>query len=452
MRAMKIDRRWLVQDRVALALLAVLMVGAAAVAFAHDQVPGAPQTKPVLLKGGDLYTVSSGVLPATDLLFDGGRITAIGKNLAPSAGAEVVDIAGQRVYPGLIAPHTTLGLIEINSVRATNDQAEVGGVTPEVAAHVAFNPDSELLPVTRANGITTVQVSPAGGLITGRSFLVHLDGWTREDAAAKLLDGLEVTWPSSAVVQSPWVRQSVEDQKKEMAEARRTLRQAFADARNYHLARAAGKATTIDSRWEAMRPIWNGGMPVYVAADDYRQIVEAVAFAKEQKLRMVLVGGRESYLAADLLKQHDIPVIVSSTTAVPLRPDDDYDLPFKLPALLHQAGVRFCISHLEGSAWDQRNLPLEAGYAAAFGLPKDVALASITLSTAKILGLADEQGSLEVGKSATLFVSRGDVMDMLGQKVTRMWIEGRTVDLDNRHKMLERKYREKIARAAAARE
>ncbi len=433
-------------------VLIVLLLGAASATFAHDQVPGKAQARPVLLQGGDLYTVSSGVLPATDLVFEGGRITAIGKNLAPPAGAEVIDVSGQRVYPGLIAPHTTLGLTEIGAVRATDDQREVGGVSPEVAAHVAFNPDSELIPTVRSHGITTVQVSPVGGLIAGRGFLAHLDGWTKEDAAAKLVDGLEVVWPPAAVVQAPWVEESVEEQKKELAEARRTLRQAFAEARNYHLAREAGKATVVDSRWEAMRPVFRGEMPVYVLADDYRQIVEAVAFAQEQKLRLVLVGGREAHLAADLLKQHGVPVIVSSTTAVPLRADDDYDLPFKLPALLHQAGVRFCLSHLEGSAWDQRNLPLEAGYAAAFGLPQDVALRSITLSAAEILGLAEKQGSLEVGKSATLFVSRGDVMDMLGQRVIRMWIEGRAVDLDDRHKMLERKYRQKIERAATGRE
>lgn len=417
----------------------------AAAASAHDQVPAKPQERPILLRGGDLYTVANGVMPATDLLFEGGVIRAIGPGLEAPAGAEVIEVAGQRVYPGLIAPQTTLGLIEIGSVRATRDDTEVGAITPEIAAHSAYNPDSELIPSVRAHGITTAQVVPQGELLAGRGFLTHLDGWTKEDSAVALVDGLTLRWPAVVVETGFRAEGSPEEQKKRRAEARRELRQAFADARAYHLAREAGLEVDHDARWEAMRPIWGGEMPLYVEADDYRQIVEAVEFTREQGLRMILVGGQDAHLATGLLAANDVPVILGTITSLPRRLDDDYDLPFKQPRLLEEAGVRFCFSHgAGGSSWDARNLPFQAGQAVAFGLSPESALRALTLGTAEILGVADRLGSLEVGKQATLFVSKGEVMDTLGQQVTRMFIRGREVDLDNRHKELYRKYQQRL--------
>ncbi len=438
--------RWLIVSRRARrgllsAALAAGLSAAATPARAHEQVPAAPQAGPVLLAGGDLYTVSHGVLPATDLLFADGKITAIGKGLAAPAGATVIDVRGQRVYPGLIAPQTTLGLTEIGAVRATNDFREVGGFTPEVLAATAYNPDSELLPTVRNHGITTVQVSPQGGLVAGRSFLAHLDGWTREDTAVRPIDGLAINWPDVGVVNAWWMRLSPEEQKRQNEEDRQRLRQIFADARAYDLARRQDPALPVDLRYEAMRPAIAATMPVYVRADDARQIVEAVAFASELQLRLVLVGGADAHLVAPLLRERNVPVILGPTLALPERSDDGYDQPFHLPAQLHEAGVRFCLS--AGGATDQRNLPFHAGQAVAFGLPEDEALKAITLSAAEILGIADHEGSLDVGKDATLFVSRGDVLDTLTQQVTRVFIQGRSTDLDDRQKALERKYRAK---------
>lgn len=410
---------------------------------AHDQVPGRAQQHPVLLRGGDLYTVSHGVLRATDLLFEHGRIERIGVGLAAPADAEIIDVAGRRVYPGLIAPASTLGLVEIGAVRATNDRAEVGAVTPEAAAHVAYNPDSELIPTVRSHGITTAQIAPEGSLIRGRSFITHLDGWTKEDSAVKLLDGLEVAWPESAVRTGWWVVEKREKQEQRMAENRRRLRRAFEEARAYFVAKQADPEVAVDLRWEAMRPVFTGDEPVYVEADDRRQITEAVEFAAEWGLRLVLVGGREADSVAALLREHGVPVIVGSTNVLPLREDDGYDAAYHLPAALHEAGVRFCIAHSKGGAWEVRNLPFQAGQAVAHGLPEDVALRAITLSTAEILGIDRDLGSLDVGKEATLFVSTGDVLDMLGQHVTRVYIRGRPLDLDDRHKRLYRKYRQK---------
>ncbi|HEX4954392.1 MAG TPA: amidohydrolase family protein [Thermoanaerobaculia bacterium] len=429
------------ESRILFTLLAALVgVGAAQ---AHPFVPGAAQSRPILLQGGDLYTVSHGVLPATDLLFEGGKIVAIGPGLAAPAGAQVFDVRGKRVYPGLIAAATQLGLTEIGAVRATSDYDETGAISPEAWAGTAFNSDSELIPVARRHGVTTAQVAPSGGLLPGRSGIFQLDGWTREDAAVRAVDGVYLSWPGVSVFNLSLLPPA-EEQRKQIAEANALLERAFTEARAYHLARTAGETGTTDLRWEAMRPLFRGEIPLFVEADDPRQIEAAVAFCRKQGVRMVLVGGRESHLVASVLREAKVPVLLPPTTEVAYRDDDAYDHAYRLPALLHEAGVSFALSYTGGSAWDVRNLPFQAGIAAGFGLPKEVALRSITLSAAEILGIADRQGSLEVGKSATLFVSDGDVLDPLTQRVTRVFIEGRAVDLDNRHEQLYRKYRVKI--------
>jgi imidazolonepropionase-like amidohydrolase len=396
-----------------------------------------------LLRGGDLHTVSGGVLPATDLLIENGRIAAIGENLAAPEGATVVDVRGKRVYPGLIAPFTTLGLIEIGAVRATDDRDESGEITPEVSADVAYAPDSDLLPTVRSRGITTVQVVPTGAAIAGRSFVTHLAGWTKEDAGLAFDEGLVVAWPRLAIRTAWWMRSGPEEQRKRIAEERERLIEAFESARAYHEAREAGLKVDHDPRWEAMRPAIAGEVPVYVRADDERQIVEAIAFSLRFDLDLVLVGGAEANRVTDLLVEHDVPVILGSTTALPTRADDGYDARFTLPAELERAGVRFALGHLTWGAWDVRNLPFQAGQAIAFGLAPERALRAVTLSTAEILGLDDRLGSLDVGKDATLFVSAGDVLDVIGQRVERMWIDGREIDLDDRHKRLYREYRAK---------
>lgn len=416
-------------------------------AFAHDQVPGEEQAAPILLQGGDLYTVADGVLEATDLLFEDGKITGIGQDLTPPEGTVVVDVGGSRVYPGLIAPGTTLGLTEISAVRATQDRNEVGAINPEVAAHVAFNPDSELIPSVRSHGITTVQIAPSGPLLTGRTSILHLDGWTKEDAAVELIDGLVLNWPRVAVREA-WFLPPLDEQREQMTKHRADLRRAFEAARAYARARAAGREVDTDLRWEAMQPLWDEGMPIYVAAVDYRQILEAIDFAEEFDLNLVLANPADAWRLTDLLVERDITVLLNAPTSGPPRSDADYDAAYRQAARLHEAGVRFGIGML-GDGTGVRNLAIEgAGAAIAWGLPPEVALRAITLSNAEILGIDDQQGSLEVGKDATLFVSTGDVTDTLGHDVTHMWIEGREVDLDNRHRQLYRKYGEKIRREA----
>ncbi len=411
--------------------------------FGNDYVPGAPQTQPIILRGGDLYTVSQGVLPATDLIFENGRITRIGVDLTIPEGGRVIDVTGQQVYPGLIAPWSGLGLVEIGSVRATVDLNEVGRVHPEVMAHIGYNTDSEIIPTVRANGITTALIVPKGGVVSGRSSLMNLDGWNFEDAAEKLNVGVHINWPSERVVNAWWMEKSAEEQKKDNSENRRRLLETFEQAHSYYLAKKADPSIEKDLRWEAMVPLFTREMPLFVHANDFRQIEQAAAFSKKYDLKMILVGGRDSYLLTRLLVENDIPVIMNRLHTTPAHEDDAYDLPYRLPSLLSEAGVKFCISSGSG-ATGTMNLPFQAGQAVAYGLSRAAALRAITLAPAEILGVADDLGSLEVGKKATLVVSSGDIMNPITNNVTLEFIEGRQVDLNSRHLELYNKYRARL--------
>ncbi len=423
-------------------LTATLIVGLGVSVLAHVYVPGKKQSQPILLKGGDLYTVSDGVLAKTDLLFENGRITQIGANLAAPPNAQTIDVSGKRVYPGLIDGASGLGLVEIEGVRATRDNAEVGRVHPEVQSLVAYNPDSELIPTVRANGVLLGVVAPEGGVICGRSALMKFDGWTREDCVEKADAALHLNWPSVAISTSPWVEKTAEEQKKEMADNREDLRKAFETAKAYFTARKAGTQKEVDQRWEAMMPIFDQSMPVYINANDARQIEEAVQFGREHGLRIIICGGREAYRVTDLLKANNVPVVLGRVQLLPYREDDDYDAPYKLPKLLQDAGVKFCLSY-GYATWASRSLPFQAAQAVAFGLDRETALRSLTLSAAEILGVEKDLGSLTVGKKATLIVSEGDILDPITQRITHAFIDGRVVDLNNRHKQLYEKFRQK---------
>lgn len=427
------------------AVVASLLFYTVVCQIAHAQVPipGAKQSKPILLKGGDLYTVSQGIQNGTDLLFENGRITQIGKNLAAPANAEVVNLAGKRIYPGLIAPNTQLGLIEIGAVRATNDLNEVGDMTPEAMAHVGYNPDNQIGPTIRTNGITTAQIMPEGGTIPGRSFVANLDGWNKEDAAVKLVDGLVLNWPSTRTQEGPNAR-PVDEQKKQMLEVRRNLRELLAATRAYRDLRASNANAPVDHRLAALIPVVNREMPVYVMASLSEGISEAVSFAAQEKIKIVIVGGVDSWMVTDLLKENQVPVILSPTMRLPSSTDDPYDLPFTTPAKLQAAGVKFCLSR--PGYWDVRNLPFEGGQSVAFGLTEDQALRAVTLSTAEILGIDKDQGSLEVGKKATLVVSTGNILDIAGNNIEKMYIDGRAVELENKQTTLYRKFKERLTR------
>jgi imidazolonepropionase-like amidohydrolase len=355
----------------------------------------------------------------------------------------VIRLEGKHVYPGLFDAGTNLGLVEINSVRATIDVQETGQLNPNVRAIVAVNPDSEIIPVTRANGVLLAHTVPQGGLISGTSGIIQLDGWTWEDLAVSKETGMYVEWPRVLRRLS-----RLEDQPNQpnIDDNMKRLRTAFEDARAYAAARKADESYPIDARWQAMQSVLEGKLPLIARADDAASIQSAVAFAAEHKLKLIIHGGYDAPLAAAHLKQHDIPVIVAGVYRLPQRRGDDYDAPYTLPERLRAAGIRFCISSAgRFGASNVRNLPYHAATAAAYGLPADEALKSITLSPAQILGVADRVGSLEAGKDATMFIADGDILETPTQ-VEAAYIQGRQVELNDRHKRLYRKYSEKYER------
>ncbi len=413
-------------------------------AFASDQVPAPPQNHPIALVGGTVHTVSGETIENGTVLFEKGKITAMGSEVALPAGAQQIDVSGRHIYPALIAANTTLGLTEISAVRATRDYAETGPITPEVRAEVAYNPDSELLPVTRANGIALAQSVPQGGLISGTSALMMLDGWTWESSTLRAPVGVHVRWPRMKVTEAPGMRKSKTEQIKERDARIAQIKQAFAEARAYQKAQESGMPHETNTRLEALLPLIRGEVPVFVHADDIRDIQAAMDWAASEGFRMVLVGGADAWRVAGELKARNIPVIYQGVHSLPSRRWEPYDTPFTGPQKLHAAGVKFCIGG-SGSAFEAahtRNLPYEAATAAAFGLPKTEALRAMTLYPAQILGVADRVGTLEPGKDATLIVTNGDPLEIT-TRTEMMFIQGRKIDLNNRHTQLYNKYREK---------
>lgn len=414
-----------------------LSVSVAAPALAHNITPGQSQSAPVLLQGGTLYTVTDGRIQG-DLLFEDGVITAIGSNIEVPAGAQVINIAGQSVYPGLIAMDTTLGLVEMEAVRATLDTSEIGNVTPEVQAHTAFNADSDIIPTVRYNGITHAQVVPQGNLVRGRSSLLNLDSWNYRDGLVKTDTGMHVSWPRVGINTSWWERRSPEEQRKAQAELREELKAVFTTARAYYEGRQAETQRLQDVRWEGMSGLFDGSQKLYIHADDRRQIEQAIEFADEQGLDIIIVGGRDSWRMADTLAERNIPVIFGDAYGLPSRQDESYDTAFSTPARLAEAGVDFVIAY--PGFWDTRNLAFAVGHSIAFGLDYDQALYSVTLAPARLMGVDDQLGSLEVGKSASLVVSQGDIFDPLSHSVEYMFIDGRQVEMSSRQRQLWEKY------------
>ena len=428
-------------------LLMCCVTVASSATYASDPIPGAPQSRPVALVGGTIHPVSGPTIRDASLIFEDGRIAAIGPDLEVPDGAEVIRLKGRHVYPGLIEAHSRIGLTEISAVRATRDERETGRINPNVKANVSVNPDSEIMPVTRSNGVLLALTAPAGGLISGRAAVLQLDGWTYEDMTLKADAALIVNWPRM----SPALRrpddEPAEQQISERNQSLQRLRELFDDARAYAKARAANPSEQeFDIRLDSLIPVIEKQIPLLVAANGIQEIQSSVAFAREQNLRMILFGGYDAVECASLLKQNNVPVIISAVHRSPRYRQDDYDASYTLPERLRAAGIEFCVSGSNrSSASNVRNLPYHAATAAAYGLSRAEALKSVTLYPARILGVDDRVGSLEIGKDATLIVTSGNPLETTTQ-IEAAWIQGRRVDLDDRHKQLYRKYREKYRR------
>jgi imidazolonepropionase-like amidohydrolase len=424
-----------------------------ALLVASPEIPGEATKQPIAIVGATVHPISGEPLEHATLVVRQGKIVSVGIKVNVPNNAITIDASGKHIYPGMFDAHTDMGLVEVNAVRASVDVRETGSINPNVKSWVSVNPDSEIIPVTRSNGVLLALSAPAGGLISGQSAVLQLDGWTWEDLAVQTGIGMHVVWPRM----SPSIDWDTDESAKEQIESRdkalERLRQTFVDARAYEQARRADEGQhPIDLRWEAMLPVLAGKLPLIVDADDIQQIQASVAFAEQQKVKLIIYGGYDAPLCAELLKKRDVAVIIGGVYRLPMRRSEAYDTPFTVPARLHEAGVRFCIS---GSgrfgASNVRNLPYHAAMAVAFGLPHDEAMKAITSSPAQILGVAERVGTLERGRDATFIITDGDPLETTTQ-VEAAYIQGREVDLNNRHKRLWKKYEEKYRRLGLTKE
>lgn len=421
--------------------------------FFTSVIPLRAQT--TLLYNATVHTGRGETFTNSGVLIDGQKISLVlnGKVSERLTVHDMIDLKGQHIYPGLIAVDSVLGLTEIEAVRATQDFKEVGDYVPDVESWVAVNPDSELLPVARANGIAYFEPIPDGGVVAGQSGLLAMTGWTYEQMIVKKPTALHVFWPAMELSTTPREKspepakwKSLEDQAKERAATLRGLADFFDEARAYARAKdAATKGTSAPEEipaWEAMLPYVRGELPIVIHADEVRQIKSAVQWASTNRIKACLAGGRDAWMLAGLLATNKIPVIYENTFTQPLRDTESYDVHFHAPEVLRAAGVKVIFSMGPGSfdAGMARNLPYEAAQAIAFGFPEEEALKGITTYPAEMMGVADRLGSIAPGKDATLLVCDRDIFD-IRSNVKRMWIAGKEVSLESRHTRLYEKYK-----------
>jgi imidazolonepropionase-like amidohydrolase len=452
--------------------------------FAHGQdlrPKAPPQDAPIAILGATIHPVTGPSVESGFIVFEAGVIKQIGampgRKPGPGApagqgpepeaggatpplppGTRLIDAKGLHVYPGLIASYSQLGITELGAVRATRDFNEAGGFSPEALPLVAVNPDSTLLPVARSNGVLLAGVFPSGGTVPGRVSVIRLDGWTWEEMGVVRDAGVVIQWPMTRVVRAWWMDTPEDKQRENNRRNLQRLREVLTEASDYARRAALKDATLIpDVRWEAMRPVFGtparkgpdgkevapvaAQKPVFIQATDTDQIASALEVCAELAMRPIIVGGHDTGAIADELKRRDVGVILTGVLDLPRRDDAPYDEHYALAARLASAGVRFSIASGEETP-HERNLPYAAAMSAAHGLASERAVASITIDAARMLGIAERYGSLEVGKSATLIVTTGSPLDVR-TRVRQAFIDGRTIDLRNKQTDLAEKYREK---------
>lgn len=400
--------------------------------------------------GATVHTGTGQVIEQGAISVENGRIAAVADarliRIDPAFGP-VIDAAGLHVYPGLVAANTTLGLTEVDYLRQTKDYQETGQFNPHVRALIAYNAASRVIPTVRSNGVLYAQITPRGGYFAGKSSVVKLEAWNWEEAAIVEDDGIHLHWPALYRQGGWWADpgsiDKQDDYENRVAEIDAFLEKAWAYCEN------EGNGDNV--KFGGMCPLFNGEMKLYIHTHGAYEMARAIEVTDRWGITdRVIVGGRDALKVAGLLKEKDIPVILEKIHALPAFRHSDLDQWYALPAQLHEAGVRFCLSFSGPNAtyygaWEQRNLPFHAGTAVAYGLDSETALAAVTSFPAEILG-ADNIGSIEPGKDASFLLSEGDLLDMRTSKVVRAWIAGKEVNLDDKHQELYRKYRERYER------
>lgn len=411
--------------------------------FAQPTVYPAPENNGLIfITHATIHVGDGNIINDGTIRINKGKIEKVGANIPVPADAKVFDVKGKQVYPGLISAISNLGLREVaGGVRGTNDYQELGSMNPSIRSIVAYNTASNVTNVLRSMGILLANIIPqdedgSNQLISGTSSVVQMDAWNYEDAAYKIDGQMHFNMPSLVTRRSRFSPGSQEDPLKKALEQIESVKTFFKEAKAY-LTESVHKETNLN--YEATKNLFDKKQKFFVHCNSVKEMLLAIDFVKEFGFDVVIVGGADSWQIAPLLKQNNIPVILSQCHALPVANDDDVDQPFKTPYLLQKAGVLFALADNDGTTRG-RNLMYNAGTAASYGLSKEEALSAITLNPAKILGIDNVTGTLEEGKDANIIVSEGDILDMEHSIVDVAFIQGRKINLDNRQSQLAERY------------
>ena len=423
----------------------VLLLFCASVHINAQQVPAPKQTKSVLILNAIAHLGNGSVIQNSAIGFVDGKITLVANasiiRIADNAYDTIIKANGKHVYPGFIVPNTSLGLVEIDAVKSSDDEEEIGSFNPNVKSIIAYNSESKVVETVRPNGILIAQITPRGGRISGTSSIVQLDAWSWEDAIIKENDGIHLNFPSTFKRSGSWFEPGIIEPNKDYSKQVSEITAFLTNAKAYNQSPAKERNIVL----EATKGLFDGTQTLFIHADEEKQIIDAIQLANDNQIKkMVIVGGFEAYKSADLLQKNNIGVLLRRVHDMPTSDDEDVNLPYKMAKILTDKGV---IVGLENSGDHERmsvrNLPFLAGTCAAFGLDKEKALQLITSNTAKLLGIDTICGTLEIGKDATLFISEGDALDMRTNKLTNAFIQGRAISLETFQNKLNKKFKEK---------
>ena len=411
-----------------------------------QQTPAPKQSKTIAITGATAHIGNGTVIENSIIIFEDGILKSVSDMTMVKmdmSGMEIIDANGKHVYPGFIVPNSTLGLVEISAVRATDDDSEMGSWNPHIRSLIAYNAESKIIESMRPNGVLLGQITPRGGRISGTSSVVQFDAWNWEDAVIKEDDGIHMNWPNSFSRGRWWLGEDPAMKVNKNYDKQVTEITDYFNATKSYM---AGDKSPTHLPFEATNGLFNTSKTLYIHVDNEKGITDAINFSKANTVsKTVIVGGYEAHKVANLLKQNDIAVLLQRVHTRPSQTDDDYDMPFKLAKLLTDQGVTVALETSgQMERMNSRNLPFYAGTAVAYGLTKEQALQLITLNPAKILGIDNMYGTLEVGKSATLFISEGDALDMRTNILTHAFIDGRLLSLDTHQTELWERYSKKF--------
>jgi imidazolonepropionase-like amidohydrolase len=423
----------------------LLLLFCASVQINAQQIPAPKQSKSVLILNATAHLGNGKVIQNSAIGFKDGKLTLVADattiRLAAGAYDTTIDATGKHVYPGFIAANSTLGLVEIDAVKSSNDEEEIGTFNPNVRSIIAYNSESKVVETVRPNGVLMAQVTPRGGTISGTSSIVQLDAWSWKDAILKENDGIHLNFPSGFKRSGSWFEPGVIEANKDYVKQVEEINTFLTNSKAYNQTTAKERNIVL----EATKGLFEGTQTLYIHADEEKQIVDAIQLAVDHQIKkIVIVGGFEAYKSAEVLQKYNVGILLRRVHDMPTSADEDVNLPYKMAKILTDKGI---VVGLENSGDHERmsvrNLPFLAGTCAAFGLDKEVAVQLITLNTAKLLGIDTSCGTLETGKDATLFISEGDALDMRTNKLTTAFIQGRTINLETFQSKLNDKFKAK---------